>query len=136
MYSFADVSFAINSGGPPVESSDGTLFEGDYNNGIGPASFVVSKTKRWALSNVGNFSDATNYQFTCSTSNAILNTLDGALFQTTRISASSLRYYGLGLQNGNYTVNLAFAEIAFPDDNSQWTSRGRRLFDVYIQASL
>lgn len=132
-----DISFAINSGGPLVKSSDGTLFEGDYNNGIGPASFFVSETKRWALSNVGIFTDATNYQFTCSTSNAILHMPepDQALFQTARTSASSLRYYGLGLQNGNYTVNLGFAETAFPDD-SQWTSRGRRLFDIYIQGIL
>ncbi|KAJ0078876.1 hypothetical protein Patl1_24251 [Pistacia atlantica] len=27
-------------------------------------------------------------------------------------SASSLRYYGLGLENGNYTLTLQFAEIA------------------------
>ncbi|KAF7848879.1 hypothetical protein BT93_L1474 [Corymbia citriodora subsp. variegata] len=132
-----NISFAINSGGPRVKSSDGTLFEGDYNNGIGPASFFVSETKRWALSNVGIFNDATNYQFTCSTSNAILNKPepDQALFQTARTSASSLRYYGLGLQNGNYTVKLGFAETAFPDD-SQWTRRGRRLFDIYIQGIL
>ncbi|KAI6684281.1 hypothetical protein NL676_030194, partial [Syzygium grande] len=126
------ISFAINSGGPLVKSSDGTLFEGDYNNDIGPASFFVSETKRWALSNVGIFTDATNNQFTRSTSNTILNASDRVLFQTTRISASSLRYYGLGLQNGNYTVNLGFAETAFPVD-SQWASRGRRVFDIYIQ---
>ncbi|KAF8010272.1 hypothetical protein BT93_J1030 [Corymbia citriodora subsp. variegata] len=126
-------SFAINSGGPLVKSSDGTLFEGDYNNDIGPASFSVSETKRWALSNVGIFTDGT-YEFTHYTSKAILNTSE-ALFQTTRTSASSLRYYGLGLQNGNYTVNLGFVETAFPDD-SQWSSRGRRLFDIYIQGIL
>ncbi|KAF8038323.1 hypothetical protein BT93_B0993 [Corymbia citriodora subsp. variegata] len=126
-------SFAINSGGPLVKSSDGTLFEGDYNNDVGPASFSVSETKRWALSNVGIFTDGT-YEFTHYTSKAILNTSE-ALFQTTRTSASSLRYYGLGLQNGNYTVNLGFVETAFPDD-SQWSSRGRRLFDIYIQGIL
>ncbi|XP_039162092.1 probable LRR receptor-like serine/threonine-protein kinase At1g56140 [Eucalyptus grandis] len=130
-----NIGFAINCGGPPVKSSNGTLFEGDYNNGIGPASFFVSETKRWALSNVGIFTDGTNYEFTHSTSKTILNTPDRALFQTTRTSASSLRYYGLGLQNGNYTVNLGFVETAFPDD-SQWTSRGRRLFDIYIQGIL
>ncbi|KAF7849730.1 hypothetical protein BT93_L0344 [Corymbia citriodora subsp. variegata] len=128
-------SFAIDSGGLPVKSSDGTLFEGDYNNGIGPASFFVSETQRWAISNVGIFTDATDYKFTYSASNAISMTPDRALFQTTRTSASSLRYYGLGLQNGNYTVELGFAETAFPDD-IQWTSQGRRLFDIYIQGIL
>ncbi|XP_056160017.1 probable LRR receptor-like serine/threonine-protein kinase At1g56140 isoform X4 [Syzygium oleosum] len=129
------LDFAINSGGPQVGISDGTLFEADDNNGIGPASFFISETKRWALSNVGIFDNATNYQFTCSTSNANLKMPDQALFQTTRTSTSSLRYYGLGLQNGNYTVNLGFAETAFPDDN-QWTSWGRRIFDIYIQGNL
>ncbi|KAI6684277.1 hypothetical protein NL676_030190 [Syzygium grande] len=129
------ISFAINSGGPQVGISDGTLFEADNNSGIGPASFFISETKRWALSNVGIFYNATSYQFTCSTSNANLKMPDRALFQTARTSASSLRYYGLGLQNGNYTVNLGFAETAFQDDN-QWTSRGRRIFDIYIQGNL
>ena len=45
--------------------------------------------------------------------NTFTNTLDSELFQTARLSASSLRYYGLGLENGNYTVSLQFAKIAF-----------------------
>jgi Malectin domain len=49
------------------------------------------------------------------------------------MSPSSLRYYGFRLENGNYTVKLQFAEIAFPDpppDN--WQNTGRRVFDFYI----
>uniref|UniRef100_A0A0A9CS15 non-specific serine/threonine protein kinase n=1 Tax=Arundo donax TaxID=35708 RepID=A0A0A9CS15_ARUDO len=51
------------------------------------------------------------------------------------MSPSSLRYYGLGLENGNYTVVLQFAETAFPDTKT-WQSLGRRVFDIYIQGSL
>ena len=60
------------------------------------------------------------------------NAFGSELYQTARLSASSLRYYGLGLQNGNYTVDLQFAESAFPDNNT-WKSLGKRVFDVYIQ---
>ena len=56
------------------------------------------------------------------------------LFETSRISPGSLRYYGLGLQNGNYTVSLQFAEMVLKDPSAQtWESTGRRVFDIYIQ---
>ena len=54
------------------------------------------------------------------------------MFQTARLSASSLRYYGLGLENGNYNITLQFAETAIEDTNT-WKSHGRRVFDIYIQ---
>ncbi|GJN09501.1 hypothetical protein PR202_ga27514 [Eleusine coracana subsp. coracana] len=57
------------------------------------------------------------------------------LFQTARMSPSSLRYYGIGLENGNYTVDLQFAEFSFPDSQT-WQSRGRRVFDIYVQGDL
>ncbi|KAK3217844.1 hypothetical protein Dsin_011814 [Dipteronia sinensis] len=59
---------------------------------------------------------------------------DSELFETARISASSLRYYGLGLENGDYNVTLQFAEMAILDTNS-WESVGRRVFDIYIQGN-
>ncbi|KAI3900989.1 hypothetical protein MKW92_032262, partial [Papaver armeniacum] len=59
---------------------------------------------------------------------------DSELYMTVRKSPLSLTYYGFCLINGNYTVNLHFAEIEFlPNDKSQ-DSLGRRVFDVYIQA--
>ncbi|XVF39984.1 hypothetical protein PTKIN_Ptkin01aG0076900 [Pterospermum kingtungense] len=55
---------------------------------------------------------------------------------TSRVSPGSLRYYGLGLENGPYTVNLFFAETGIPDRSTQtWDSLGRRVFDVYIQGT-
>ena len=63
------------------------------------------------------------------------NAFGSELFHTARLSASSLRYYGLGLQNGNYTVTLQFAETAFVD-NKTWKSLGKRVFDIYIQVCI
>ncbi|KAI3729334.1 hypothetical protein L6452_17990 [Arctium lappa] len=57
-----------------------------------------------------------------------------SLFQTARLSAGSLRYYGLGLENGNYTVSLQFAELQI-ENGPTWRSLGRRVFDIYLQIS-
>ncbi|KAL5716581.1 hypothetical protein ACHQM5_018251 [Ranunculus cassubicifolius] len=57
------------------------------------------------------------------------------LYTTARLTPLSLTYYGFCLINGNYTVNLHFAEIMFTNDNT-YRSLGRRIFDVYIQGKL
>ncbi|XP_077244469.1 putative LRR receptor-like serine/threonine-protein kinase At1g56130 isoform X1 [Tasmannia lanceolata] len=127
-------SFAIKCGGPEKTSSSGTVFDSDSET-LGAASDYVTDANNWAVSNVGRFAENSNVSYTSFTSSQFTNTLDSELFQTARISPGSLRYYGLGLENGNYTVNLQFAETAF--QNSQtWQSVGRRLFDIYIQGSL
>ncbi|XP_074572579.1 putative LRR receptor-like serine/threonine-protein kinase At1g56140 [Curcuma longa] len=51
------------------------------------------------------------------------------------MSASSLRYYGFGLQNGNYSIKLQFSEFIILEPTS-WKSLGRRVFDIYIQGDL
>ncbi|CAA7402428.1 unnamed protein product [Spirodela intermedia] len=56
------------------------------------------------------------------------------LYTSARLSPLSLRYYGLCLQPGNYTVKLHFAEIVFTNDQT-FASVGRRVFDVSIQVS-
>nr|POE72590.1 putative lrr receptor-like serine/threonine-protein kinase [Quercus suber] len=125
--------FAVKCGGPQITSSNGIVYERD-NETLGPATYYVVDTDRWAVSNVGYFSGTKNAQYT-SFSSSQFTSLDSELFQTTRLSASSLRYYGLGLENGNYTVSLQFAEIAFVNTNT-WQSLGRRVFDIYIQGNL
>ncbi|KAF6150653.1 hypothetical protein GIB67_022265 [Kingdonia uniflora] len=127
-------SFAIKCGGPEIKSSDGTVFEMD-NATLGPATYFVTKTDRWAVSNTGRFAENNNALYTRSHLSQFTNTLDSELFQTARLSPGSVRYYGLGLENGNYTVNMQFSEIAFPD-SSTWQSRGRRVFDIYLQGEL
>ncbi|KAG5546793.1 hypothetical protein RHGRI_018834 [Rhododendron griersonianum] len=125
-------NFAIKCGGPQFTSSSQTVYERD-NETLGPATYYVTSSNRWAVSNVGRFGENNNAQYMSFTPSQITNTLDPELFQTARISPGSLRYYGFGLENGNYTVTLQFAEIAF-NIPPTWKSLGRRVFDIYIQA--
>ncbi|KAK7405410.1 hypothetical protein VNO78_06686 [Psophocarpus tetragonolobus] len=127
-------NFAIKCGGPQITSSDGTVFEMD-NETLGPATYFVTDTNRWGVSNVGLFTGSNNPQYKRSVSNQITGTEDSELFQTARLSALSLRYYGLGLENGFYNITLQFAEITILD-NFEWRSLGRRIFDIYIQGNL
>ncbi|KAL0909425.1 hypothetical protein M5K25_020295 [Dendrobium thyrsiflorum] len=129
--------FAINCGGDAsVMSSDGTNFDID-NVDLSSTSYFVTNVKKWAVSNAGSFIDASNPDANYIISSQIQsqNTLDSKLFKTARMSPSSLRYYGLGLQNGNYTVKLQFSEIGIPDQPT-WTSLARRVFNIYIQGML
>ncbi|XP_065632935.1 probable LRR receptor-like serine/threonine-protein kinase At1g56140 isoform X2 [Quercus suber] len=132
--------FAIKCGGPNLTTSTQTRYERE-NETLGPAAYYVTNTNKWAVSNVGLFTGRTkpaqtSYSDTISTNFAIFtNDFGPEFFQTARLSASSLRYYGLGLQNGNYIVTLQFAETVFPD-NKTWKSLGKRMFDIYIQGNL
>lgn len=130
----ADYSLAINCGGPQITSSSGVIFERD-NEVLGAASYYVTETKRWAVSNVGKFADNINSSYTTNSFVQFPNTLDSGLLQTARISAGSLRYYGLGLENGLYNISLQFAETVIKDSRT-WGSLGRRVFDIYIQVCI
>ncbi|RWW08139.1 hypothetical protein GW17_00028444 [Ensete ventricosum] len=127
-------SFAIKCGGNrTIAASDGTLYEIDSQI-LTTASYYVTETNKWAVSTVGSFSDASNADYILYSSSQFTNTLESELYQTARISPSSLRYFGLGLQNGNYTVKLHFAETQILDPPT-WKSNGKRIFDIYIQVS-
>ncbi|XP_028556889.1 probable LRR receptor-like serine/threonine-protein kinase At1g56140 [Dendrobium catenatum] len=130
--------FAINcGGGANVTSSLGTNFDIDNAN-LSATSYFVTNLTKWAVSNFGRFIDASinpNANYIISSQIQSQNTLDSKLFNTARMSPSSLRYYGLGLENGNYTVKLQFSEIGIPDQPT-WTSLARRVFDIYIQGML
>ncbi|KAG2582296.1 hypothetical protein PVAP13_6KG099335 [Panicum virgatum] len=81
-----------------------------------------------------------NFQLNLVANNFVLGSSNNSiphseLFQTARMSPSSLRYYGIGLENGNYTVELQFAEFAYPESPT-WQSIGRRVFDIYVQGDL
>ncbi|KAK3428396.1 hypothetical protein EUGRSUZ_F04434 [Eucalyptus grandis] len=134
-YAIVDVNynFSVKCGGPQITSSSNIVYERD-NISLGPATYYVTDSERWAVSNVGFFTGNNNATYSASSPSQFTNTLDTELFQTARISASSLRYYGLGLENGNYNVTLQFAEIQIQD--TQWKRLGRRLFDIYIQGNL
>ncbi|KAH7654561.1 Non-specific serine/threonine protein kinase protein [Dioscorea alata] len=128
-------SFAIKCGGRRnLKASDGVLYEID-NADLTTSSYFVAELNKWAVSSVGWFADASNFSYIISSQSQFENTLDSELFQTARISPSSLRYYGLGLQNGNYRIKLQFAEILYLDPPT-WKSVGQRVFNIYIQGKL
>ncbi|CAA7406849.1 unnamed protein product [Spirodela intermedia] len=128
-------SFGINCGGrSSITASDGIVYEID-DQGLSTASYHVSADQKWGVSSTGKFVDATSPNYTLSVMNQFTNTLDTELFQSARLSPSSLRYYGLGLENGNYTITLQYAETAFPETQT-WQSHGRRVFNVYVQGIL
>ncbi|CAM0902809.1 unnamed protein product [Alopecurus aequalis] len=125
-------SFAVDCGSTgSVSGSDNSVYEPDGTS-LGPASFYVTGAPTWGVSNVGRFMDAANGSYIIYSSHQFLNTLDTELFRNARMSPSSLRYFGIGLENGNYTVTLQFAEFDFTDGQS-WKSTGRRVFDIYVQ---
>ncbi|XP_048438724.1 probable LRR receptor-like serine/threonine-protein kinase At1g56140 isoform X2 [Pyrus x bretschneideri] len=130
-------NFSINCGGPQMKGRDGILYESDYSI-LGPTTFRVSSTENWAVSNVGSFSDGDNPPASVHKTLAQVTGTDvtPALYQTSRMSTGSLRYYGLGLVNGPYTVTLHFAETVYESQNLYaWQSLGRRVFDIYIQGT-
>lgn len=107
------------------------MYQSDNAN-LGAASYYVSRPPIWGVSNVGKFMDASNGSYIITTSHEFHTTSDSELFRTARMSPSSLRYYGIGLENGDYTVTLQFAEFDY-EDSQRWESLGRRVFDIYIQ---
>ncbi|XP_078176433.1 putative LRR receptor-like serine/threonine-protein kinase At1g56130 [Carex rostrata] len=130
-------SFAIRCGGATsLTAQDTTVYQSDKAN-LSAASYYVTGATRWGVSNVGSFLGASSNNYIIGSLSQFQNTLDSELFQNARMSPSSLRYYGFGLENGNYTVKLQFAEIAYPDPPPRtWKSTGRRVFDIFIQGAL
>lgn len=125
-------SFSIKCGGTAQTSASGIEFDDDSEI-LGAASLYTSTENHWAVSSSGNFiSNPNGYGYIAKTDSQITGTLESELYKTARISPSSLRYYGRGLKNGKYSVELHFAEIEM-DDSLSWKGLGRRLFDVYIQ---
>ncbi|KMZ69318.1 hypothetical protein ZOSMA_217G00130 [Zostera marina] len=113
-------SFAINCGGEKIRSSDGkTIFEADNidNN----ASYYVADNNQWAVT----FGLLQLIYFT----KDITNNLDPKLYRSSRKSSTTLKYYGLGLEIGNYTIDLMFSNVDNGDDDTY-------AFDIYIQGIL
>eukprot|EP01018_Ginkgo_biloba_P010341 Gb_18722 [translate_table: standard] len=131
-------SLAINCGGPQqIDSATNVLFERD-NETLDAASFYMSPTENMGVSSVGLFMNSSStrnvygnvYIVEQAPQSATMQ--DPTVYQTARVSPMSLRYYGLGLENGQYRVELHFDEIQIPDTSS-WQSLGVRIFDAYLQ---
>ncbi|KAL5151453.1 putative leucine-rich repeat receptor-like serine/threonine-protein kinase [Glycine soja] len=126
-------SLHINCGGKIV-TDNGSTYDDDSDTG-GPARFHRSGTKNWAYINTGNFMDNDAGAYYIVQNKTLLSMDNVDLYMDARVSPISLTYYGFCLGNGNYTVNLHFAEIMFIDDQT-FNSLGRRVFDIYIQGAL
>ncbi|GLT38037.1 hypothetical protein SLA2020_123080 [Shorea laevis] len=125
-------SLYLNCGGREVIVK-GTKYEDD-GDAAGPSRFV-ERSSNWAISNTGHFLDSKNPVDFITRSKSKLFGKDSELYMNARLSAISLTYYGFCMRDGNYTVNLHFAEIMFTDDKT-YNSLGRRIFDIYIQGKL
>ncbi|KAK9227023.1 hypothetical protein WN943_012072 [Citrus x changshan-huyou] len=135
VFAFADANFSIKCGGPQMRA-DNIVYEAD-NSSLSTSSYVVTNTEKWAVSNVGMFKEKENPAYVLNTLAQMTGTRTPELYQTSRISPGSLRYYGLGLENGPYKVSLLFAEASILDRSTErWESLGTRVFDIYIQGTL
>ncbi|XVE53068.1 hypothetical protein DITRI_Ditri02bG0174700 [Diplodiscus trichospermus] len=123
-------SLYINCGGR-TETVDGTTYEADVDR-AGPSTFYRSTTNYWAFSSTGIFLGDDRSDDILVLENTQLAASAGALYTNARLSPSSLTYYAFCLKNATYRVNLHFAEIQFTDGQN-YSSLGRRIFDVYIQ---
>ncbi|CAK9151740.1 unnamed protein product [Ilex paraguariensis] len=124
----------INCGGSEVLDG-GNRYEDDTNSG-GPSTSSFPPGNNWGFSSIGQFLDDSkpedSYIYRNSSS---LSANTSKLYMDARLSPLSLTYYAICLLNGNYKVDLHFAEIMFTDDRT-YSSLGRRIFDIYIQGNL
>ncbi|GLT50957.1 hypothetical protein SLA2020_244100 [Shorea laevis] len=123
----------INCGGDKVIVNK-TTYEEDTKQEAA-SRLVVHDGGDWALSSTGHFfDDKQSVDSFILMTNSGLSMKDSELYISARFSAIST-YYAFCMGNGNYTVNLHFAEIRFTDDKT-CRSLGRRIFDIYIQGKL
>ncbi|KAL8507663.1 hypothetical protein ACS0TY_018269 [Phlomoides rotata] len=125
-------SLRINCGGQDIVDN-GPPYEEDSNPG-GSSTFYQSKPN-WGYSSTGHFLDDDRSRDSFVWTNNNISGPNPKLYMDARLSPLSLTYYGFCMINGNYTVNLHFAEIMFTQDKT-YNSLGRRIFDVYIQGKL
>ncbi|XP_019086266.1 PREDICTED: probable leucine-rich repeat receptor-like serine/threonine-protein kinase At3g14840 [Camelina sativa] len=125
----------INCGGDEV-IINGTKYNADTYDRA--PHFFESTINGWVSSNTGNFID--DHRVPGGSGNIWNNTselkmIDPQLYAQARLSAVSLTYYAMCIVNGDYNVNLHFAEIMLKDGQT-CKSLGRRIFDIYIQGKL
>ncbi|QCD76914.1 brassinosteroid insensitive 1-associated receptor kinase 1 [Vigna unguiculata] len=127
----------VNCGGKDVRVRDDrgeNLYAGDENVQGGTATYFYSDDDHWGFSSTGDFMDdfeAQNVRYTVSLPSSNMP----ELYKTARVSPITLTYFHNCMQNGNYTVNLHFAEIQFTNDKT-YKSLGKRIFDIYVQGRI
>ncbi|KAL5716584.1 hypothetical protein ACHQM5_018253 [Ranunculus cassubicifolius] len=126
-------SLHINCGGRQVQVNDNLTYEEDLR--LGDASTLFLLGSNFVISDTGKFMDASALDNHIANNISKLTAKDEELYMTARLSPISLTYYSFCLINGNYTVDLHFAEIIFTAGNN-YSSVGRRIFDIYIQGEI
>ncbi|KQJ94159.1 probable LRR receptor-like serine/threonine-protein kinase At1g53440 isoform X2 [Brachypodium distachyon] len=124
-------SLFINCGGRSVVI-DGNVYEDDSSQ-IGTSTFVSSDDRKWAYSSTGDFVGNENADYIARNTTK-LALAHYELYTEARLSPLSLKYYGLCMENGEYLVQLHFAEIVFTEDHT-YSSNGKRIFEVLIQGA-
>lgn len=126
---FADHTLFINCGGTGV-SFEGNEYEENAVD-LGPSHF--ESNDRWGYSSTGIYVGKDTGRFVAK-NDTPMSTANAPIYETARLSPSSLKYYGLCLRSGSYKVRLHFAEIMY-SDSANFSSLGKRIFDVAIQVS-
>ncbi|MQL95474.1 hypothetical protein Taro_028141 [Colocasia esculenta] len=124
-----DYNFFINCGGARL-IVDNDEYDQDTSP-QGTSTYFLSDSGKWAYSSTGDFVGDSKARY-ISQNTSMLTMPNPELYMTARLNPLSLKYYGLCMQKGNYTVRLHFSEIMFTDDQ-KFSSIGRRVFDVSIQ---
>lgn len=109
--------------------------ENDYEEDLntqGPSNFAIV-ADRWAYSSAGVYVGNESSKYLAANQYG-LNVSGAEFYKTARLAPQSLKYYGLCMLKGSYTVKLHFAEIMFTNDQT-YKSLGKRMFDVSIQVS-
>ncbi|MQL95479.1 hypothetical protein Taro_028145 [Colocasia esculenta] len=119
----------INCGGRKVTIDSNEYEEDTYPRGS--STYFLPESGKWASSSTGDFVGNNDLGYIAGNT-SILSMLNPELYMSARLNPISLKYYGLCLMRGSYTVRLHFAEIIFTDDQT-FLSLGRRVFDVSIQ---
>jgi len=108
------------------------LYAGDEDVQGGTATYFYSND-HWGFSSTGDFMDdfeSQNIRYIVSLPSSNMP----ELYKTARVSPITLTYFHNCMKNGNYTVNLHFAEIQFTNDKT-YKSLGKRIFDIYVQVT-
>ncbi|TXG47711.1 hypothetical protein EZV62_027005 [Acer yangbiense] len=126
-------SFHINCGGLDDVTINHTVYERD-GGAVNGASFQYDSGTNWGFISAGDFMDDNGMNDNGYVVKANPDT-QHKLYSEARASPLFLTYYGYCLENGNYTVNLHFAEILFRDEEP-YNKVGRRIFNIYIQGIL
>ncbi|CAI0409254.1 unnamed protein product, partial [Linum tenue] len=122
-------TFFINCGGPRERFEDEDYEEDLTSNG---RSNFFSVSERWGYSSTGIFLGKVDADYLAR--NTFGHNVTG-VYSTARLAPQSLKYYGLCMIKGSYTVKLHFAEIMYSNDQT-FSSLGSRIFDISIQGKV